>query len=751
MVRRFLLAVALGTVAAWLQAAPAPATDSSSQATAVADTPFAQQYHCRHVLAGGAAANDVRAVAVDPDGSVWAATRAGVYRLEKGGKQWSSLLPRAAAGPSFGLAVDGKGTVWVGAWNGLYRSGPKGLVKIAPISAPISTICIDQESVVALGPKGCWRVRADLAAKEPISCMQSIRAAMPNSEGGLWIATQMGLYHHAGSGQTSGYWKREQLVSADVRGIAYAADGALWVGSLGGITLFDRTDRVRQFTGPEGLANVDLRCLRRGPDGRMWVGSSLGVSIHDGNSWSLRHGRRWLVGDQVRDIAFDQDATAWIATNAGVSAIAQKSITLAEKAAHYDRICQARHVRPPGLVEKCRLATPGDTTTWEPYDDDNDGQYTSIYLAMESLRYAATKDPRAKANARRAFDALQFLQTVTDTPGFVARTVVPSDWTRMHDPNRQFSDPQWADRLVGDPRDKRVEVRWHRSADGRWLWKGDTSSDEITGHYFGYLYYYDLVADEAERERVGNHVRKVTDAIVDSGYQLRGMDGTPTRWGVWAPEKLNHDPNWAMERNVNSVEILSYLKAAFHMTGDEKYQRCYLDLIRNHGYAENARQGKPMGPAWRTHIDDELLALAYPALMKYETDPALRAIYRQSLDHWYRATREDRNPFANFTYSGLTGKCLDLEASLAFLRDAPLDLVRWRVDNSTRSDIRLTNLPEMEMVQTSRLLPPSEIGFFRWDRNPWQAVQGDGGHTESDGVFWLLPYWMGRHQELIQP
>jgi hypothetical protein len=30
-------------------------------------------------------------------------------------------------------------------------------------------------------------------------------------------------------------------------------------------------------------------------------------------------------------------------------------------------------------------------------------------------------------------------------------------------------------------------------------------------------------------------------------------------------------------------------------------------------------------------------------------------------------------------------------------------------------------------------------------------VQGDGGQTESDGVFWLLPYWMGRYYGYILP
>jgi len=714
-------------------------------ATPASDTPFVQEYHEPHPIGEELAENDVRAVAVDARGDVWAATAAGIYRLGKDTVQWVRQTPKADLGPAFAAGLDRNGTVWIGAWNGLFRADGTNLARVPGIDSPIATICIDESGIVALGPNGCWKVRDEGVLEESISCSRAIRDALSDGQGGLWLATQMGLYRHSGTESTSGYWDRSQLVSADVRGIARATDGNLWVGSLGGVAVCDAEKQLRKFTGTEGLPDVDVRCIRRGPNGRMWVGTSLGVGRYDGKTWSLRHSRRWLLGDQVRDIAFDADGNAWLATDRGVSAIKVRTMTLAAKAEHYDKICQARHVRPPGLVGKCLLTTPGDLSTWQPYDDDNDGQYTSMCLAMESFRYAVTKSPQAKVNAKRAFDSLLFLQTVTETSGFVARTVVPSNWRRMHDPNTDVSDQQLAARQVEDPRYKRVNVRWHPSADGKWLWKGDTSSDEITGHYFGYLFYYDLVADEPERERVRRHVRNVTDYIVDNGYVLKGLDGTPTRWGVWSPEKLNHDPNWAMDRNVNSVEMLSYLKAAYHMTGDEKYQTCYLELIQEHGYAKNARRAKTMGPAWRTHIDDELLALAYPALLMCETDPKLKHIYRKSLDHWYAATREDQGPFANFLYSGLIEESVGLDASLSFLRDTSLDVIRWRMDNSTRADLQVTNLPEMEMAQTSRLLPPSEIAFSRWDRNPWQALQGDGGRTESDGVFWLLPYWMGRY------
>ena len=723
------------------------AAASSESGNGVPDTPFAQEYHEAYIIGEKAGANDVRAVAADGGGAVWAATKAGVYALKKGGKQWSAVMD---TGPAFDVAVDADGTVWAGAWDGLYRSTSDGMERLEGDDSPISAVCVAQDGVVAFGPDGMWRVVEGEPTLEELACSRSIRAALPDPDGGLWIATGMSLLHHTDAGDAR-YQTEEEILSCDVHDVAYAPDGILWAGGFGGVTVYKDGKRAADFTTKEGLPSVYVRSVARGPDGRMWVGTDAGVARYDGKGWSLRHSRRWLLSDDVRDVAFDADGTAWIATSGGVSAIKRKAMTLSEKADYFQGVCMERNVRDPWLVEKCRLPVPGDTSEWEPEDDDNDGQYTAMYLVMESFRYAATKDPRAQANAKKAFDALRFLQTVTETPGFVARTVIPATWTRMHDPGDKFTDQEWAERRIADPRYKKVEVRWRPSSDGKWLWKGDTSSDEITGHFYGYHYYYDLAADEAERDRVRAHTAKVMDYIIDNGYVLVDIDGTHTRWAVWSPEKLNADPDWAPERGVNSVEILSYLKTTYHMTGDEKYQREYLSLLHEHGYAANVRHAKTYGPAWRTHIDDELLALAYPALLEYEKDPELLELYRESLDHWYPAVRHDCSPFFNFMYASLVGEDRQLDDSMAFLRDAPLDLVNWRIDNTKREDLSLERAPEIEELQTSRLVPASERGVMRWDKNPWQAVQGDGGHTEWCPTFWLLPYWMGRYYGFIEP
>jgi hypothetical protein len=55
---------------------------------------------------------------------------------------------------------------------------------------------------------------------------------------------------------------------------------------------------------------------------------------------------------------------------------------------------------------------------------------------------------------------------------------------------------------------------WHRSADGRWWWKGDTSSDEVDGHYFAYAVYYDVAATEDEKREIRPFVARITDHII---------------------------------------------------------------------------------------------------------------------------------------------------------------------------------------------------------------------------------------------
>lgn len=712
------------------------------------DAAFLQEYHEAYQLPGDAEANDVRAVETDGQSGLWAGTRDGLLIFKNG--IWSKV--EGLRGPVYDLCMGESGEVWAAAWDGLYAVCEGEVTKMSAIPSAIAAIGPLSDGWLAVGPDGAWLYRDEKWKPLPKRFSYNVRDIAPDPSGGGWIASALGLYRLSGD-TIRVYIEENEITYGECNALAVDDAGRLWVGSFGGIDVFENGVRVRTFMGKDGLPWFDVRSLTFAPDGTLWIGTGRGAVQYKEGRWALRHSRRWLLSDDVRDIAVDREGTAWIATAEGVSAIRRRSMTLQQKAGYFQDILEKRHIRPPGFVEKCYFPHPHDRSRFEPWDDDNDGQYTSMYMVMESLRYAVTGDPEAKARADRAFDALAMLQTITETPHFVARTIIPADWTRMADSNETIPPEEAAERRVRDPRYKPVERRWRLSADGRWLWKGDTSSDEITGHFFGYYFYYKLAADESRRERVRQLVTRIMDGIIEGGYVLRDIDGQPTRWGVWSPERLNDDPDWRVERPINSFEILSYLKTAHFITGRDKYQKEYLSLIREHGYLENCRRPKTYTRSDRTHIDDELLALAAPGLLLNEEDDGRRRIYLEGLTWAYRTVENEQNPFFHFIYGLVGGKNFHLEESIVFLRDHPLDLIQWRIDNGWRDDVTLARWPLTEPMQLTRMLPPSERGIMRWDKNPWPVISGDisdeEGRFESCGVHWLLPYWLGRYAGFI--
>lgn len=63
-----------------------------------------------------------------------------------------------------------------------------------------------------------------------------------------------------------------------------------------------------------------------------------------------------------------------------------------------------------------------------------------------------------------------------------------------------------------------------------WEWKGDTSSDEIVGHFFAYPIAYDLLPDEELKRQVAETAKRITDHIIAHGFHLVDIDGQPTTW-----------------------------------------------------------------------------------------------------------------------------------------------------------------------------------------------------------------------------
>ena len=414
-------------------------------------------------------------------------------------------------------------------------------------------------------------------------------------------------------------------------------------------------------------------------------------------------------------------------TAAGLSRIERRLMTLEEKAQEFERQVQARHNRY-GFVTISSLKDPEDPSKGAVhYASANDGLWTAYYCAAECYRYAVTGEESARRLARKSLRALMMLEEKTPIAGLPARAIVRK----------------------GEQGVEKSRGEWHDSPDGKWEWKGDTSSDEIDGHYFAYAIYYDLVADAREKERIRRVVRPITDYIMQNGYLLIDVDGQPTMWGFWNPERLNYD--WPEQQGLNSLQILSHLKVAHHITGDEKYQRAYLDLIKRHHYGLNVIEQKVLPPGTVNHSDDELAFTAYYPLLKYEKDPALRALLEMSIRRSWEIEQPERNPWFNFIYGAVTREACDIEGALRTLQEIPMDLRHWAVRNSARVDLPLDAEDDrFGRRQAAVPLPADERPMLKWNGNPYQLDGRGKENVEEDATFFLMPYWMGRYYGFIR-
>ncbi|RYE57809.1 MAG: hypothetical protein EOP48_04965, partial [Sphingobacteriales bacterium] len=97
--------------------------------------------------------------------------------------------------PSFALASDDKGNIWMGTWNAVWLADGQSLKKINGTNGPISILCHSPSGMYAIGPKGIWLFNGSAFVKQQAVVPRSVRDAVADENGGLWLASDVGLYH----------------------------------------------------------------------------------------------------------------------------------------------------------------------------------------------------------------------------------------------------------------------------------------------------------------------------------------------------------------------------------------------------------------------------------------------------------------------------------------------------------------------------------------------------------------------------
>ena len=648
---------------------------------------------------------EVREIQTQND-ALWALTGAGLFRFQEG--TWTKLDDRICVDLCMHLGV-----LHAATRDEVYRVVGDRLVSVKPEGGYRSS---DKTNLMEDGTQ----VLLDPVRMGPIQRIVSY-------SGTLYVLRPGELVLFDGLMVNSNTVDWGMLPSPHTRDML-APDARLFVSTDKGVAVL-RGAAMTQLKGENGLPYEDTTCLAQGFDGDVWIGTTKGAIRMLEDDWHYFGARHWLPGDFVHDIAVS-GRDVYIATDGGIGVIHYEPYTLRKKAAYYERWLDEWGHKRMGFIHTLYWR---DGIGWVREVSDNDGGHTTPYLAAMSYKYAVTGDESAREAAVDAFKAMVWLDEVTPKDGFVARAI----WS---------TEGELEERGRGGSGG--LPAKWYPTEDGKWYWKGDTSSDEVDGHFYSVSLFHDLAAKGPEKTRAKEHLTRIATHIIDNGWVLMDMDNKPTRWGRWNPEYLL-GPYGMYARGLNGMEAQNYMRTAYAMGGDPKFEQGFQQLL-DWGYHEfTVPQRITFPPADIAPWDDELAFRTYYTLLRYTEDPYLRSIYLRSLARSWEVKRMQHVGWFNFTYSAVTGNDGELEEAVRDLREWPLDCIEHDFENSFRDDLATEPGYVVYGVGT-RGMSPRETSVKRGSRDALPYDGGANSRRVMEPTGFLRDYWMGRYHGFIE-
>ncbi len=230
----------------------------------------------------------VVALAIDPQGRVWAGTEDTVSVLAPEGR-WTNYETNSGLGNDTvtDVTIDSQGQVWV---------------------------VTDSKEVRMLTPDGGWMTYTTSAELGN----HSVTALAVDPQGRVWVGTwRGGLSALIPNGSTYTI-ANSGLADSDIWSLVIDSQGRVWAGTGGGLSVLAPDGRWTTYTSANsGLAGNGVRALTIDSQGQMWM-------ITDNNEISmLAPDGRWTTltavnsGSDIRAMAIDGQGQVWVGTDGG--------------------------------------------------------------------------------------------------------------------------------------------------------------------------------------------------------------------------------------------------------------------------------------------------------------------------------------------------------------------------------------------------------------------------------------------------
>ena len=281
--------------------------------------------------------SDVTAIAATHDGDVWAGTSAGLLHRLRAGRVESLGPPGQGQGAILALYEDREGSLWIASTEGLLRLKPGPFTTYSRheglVHNEASSIIETRDGAIWVFSDGGGLSRIKGGAITHVTERDGLPSnyggpLFEDREGSLWAGTARGLSRVRG-GRVVSY--RAGRLSGFVSALFEDAEGLI-VATTGGVV--NRLERFRdgrlspyRVPGVELPADVYVYQARRTPDGTNWLATSQGlIRIRGGRGrvFTIADG---LLADNVRTVHEDADGVLWLATaGAGIARLVDETI-----------------------------------------------------------------------------------------------------------------------------------------------------------------------------------------------------------------------------------------------------------------------------------------------------------------------------------------------------------------------------------------------------------------------------------------
>ena len=224
----------------------------------------------------------------DRDGSLWAASRVGLFHFAGG--RWHQVTRESTFGTPYGVWVDQVGTLWMGTVDGLFAR-PSGGGEFREVDRTIH-FAAGRNSLTTSPDGRLWGVgstelvRIDGPTQDQVVRIRGIHGGPVqfDTAGNLWaVDVKSSSLIRVNRSELTGPGQRELTVHperiAGLEGLSRGLSSAImqdverniWVGTSGSLDRFSRSNVVKDITSPCYETSVAAPAIGAGDDGVLWM------------------------------------------------------------------------------------------------------------------------------------------------------------------------------------------------------------------------------------------------------------------------------------------------------------------------------------------------------------------------------------------------------------------------------------------------------------------------------------------------